>query len=112
DEFFGLTELTQVSNITICASGSVPDPVAVIAVDAGEFEQYEGMLVTFTQTLTISEYFNFDRFGEIVLTDERQFQPTAVAEPGSTEAGQIAARNARNRITLDDGRGSQNPDPA
>ena len=32
---------------------------------------YEGMLVTFPQALVISEYFNFDRYGEIVLTSER-----------------------------------------
>ena len=33
-----------------------------------DFEPYEGMLVTFPQTLYISEYFDFDRYGEIVLT--------------------------------------------
>jgi predicted extracellular nuclease len=57
-------------------------------------------------------YFNFDRFGEIVLTTERQFQPTATYEPGSPEAAQLAVDNSLSRITLDDGRGNQNPDPA
>jgi predicted extracellular nuclease len=70
------------------------------------------MLVTFPQALVISEYFNFDRFGEIVLTTERQFQPTATYEPGSPEAAQLAVDNSLSRITLDDGRTSQNPDPA
>jgi uncharacterized protein len=77
-----------------------------------DFEKYEGMLVTIPQALYISEYFNFDRFGEIVLTTDRQFQPTAVYDPGSSEAAALALANSLSRITLDDGRSSQNPDPA
>ena len=77
-----------------------------------EWEKYEGMLVTITQSLSIGEYFNFDRFNETVLTDGRQYQPTAVHEPGSPEAAALAESNARRRITLDDGRNSQYPDPA
>ncbi len=38
--------------------------------------------------------------------------PTAVYEPGSAEATALAAQNALERITLDDGRSIQNPDPA
>ena len=56
-----------------------------------DWEPREGMLVTFPQSLTIGEYFNFDRFNEIVLTVGRQFQPTAVDEPGSAEAAALAA---------------------
>jgi hypothetical protein len=62
--------------------------------------------------LTISEFFNFDRYGEIVLSVDRQFQPTAVYEPGSPEGADLAAANALARIILDDGRSNQNPDPA
>jgi hypothetical protein len=39
----------------------------------------------------------------------RQFQPTAIADPGSAEAVQAATDNALGRITLDDGRSTQNP---
>ena len=72
---------------------------------------YEGMYVTFPQALVISEYFNFDRFGEIVLTSERHLTPSAEFEPGPDA---IAAANAflLDKITFDDGRSSQNPDPA
>jgi predicted extracellular nuclease len=114
-EFSGKTELSSVSDLALCASGE-PLPTAtalslpVFSLD--EFEPTEGMLVTFPQTLFISEYFNFDRFGEIVLTSARQFQPTAVEEPGSPAAQALAAANALGRITLDDGRNAQNPDPA
>ncbi len=48
----------------------------------------------------------------MVLTTDRQYQPTAIFEPGSPEAAQLALDNLLGRITLDDGRSSQNPDPA
>ena len=59
----------------------------------------------------IAEYFNFDRFGEIVLTSERRLTPTAEFEPGP-DAIRGLAEFLLDRITLDDGRTNQNPDPA
>ncbi len=113
DEHFNLTELTSVSSVQVCGTGTVEPVVLTLPVDSiDDLEQYEGMLVTFPQELYISEYFNFDRFGEIVLSAERQFQPTAVAEPGSPEAEAIAQANALGRIMLDDARNTENPDPA
>ena len=54
----------------------------------------------------ISEYFNYDRFGEIVLAqpldgEDRPFTGTAVDEPGAAANARTAA-NAVRRITLDD----------
>ena len=102
------------TNVAVCPSeGSVSaTPVELPPGSIGEWEKYEGMLVTITQSLSIGEHFDFDRFNEIVLTDGRQYQPTAVHEPGSGEAAALAEWNALRRITLDDGRNSQNPDPA
>ena len=114
-EFGGLTEITAVEQVWTCSTGNGLPPATGLVLPVttlDEFEQVEGMLVTFPQALSISEYFNFDRFGEIVLTSERQYQPTAVFEPGSAEAADLATANALARITLDDGRTSQNPDPA
>ena len=97
-------------DIFVCDTGvSIAPTVATVPMD---FETIEGMLVTFPQTLYISEFFNFDRFGEIVLTTERQYQPSQIAEPGSAKAFAIQEANAANRITLDDNRTSSNPDPA
>lgn len=114
DEFFNQTELTNVTTVLLCNSGNTvaPTNVALPVTSLDELEPYEGMLVTFPQDLYIAEFFNFDRFGEIVLSTSRQFQPTAVYEPGSPEAAQLAQDNALSRITLDDGRSEQNPDPA
>ena len=44
--------------------------------------------------------------------EDRLYQPTAVSEPGSLEAAARGEYNELARITLDDGRSSQNSDPA
>jgi predicted extracellular nuclease len=112
-EFFGGTQITDVVDVTVTGSSSVTvTPVSLPWADADQPEWYEGMWVTVPQPLTISEYFNFDRFGEIVLTVGRPPTPTAVFDPGSTEQADLALANQLGRITLDDNRTSENPDPA
>jgi predicted extracellular nuclease len=108
-----LTEITA-NDAELCSSGApLPAPVSVTLPAGPEiYEAIEGMYVTFPQTLSILEYFEFGRFGSIDVGVTRQMQPTAVYEPGSPEAIALAAKNASERITLDDGRGVQNPDPA
>ncbi|MET0091784.1 MAG: lamin tail domain-containing protein [Candidatus Thiodiazotropha sp.] len=68
-EYNGMTEITA-SEIWVCSTGNSVAPTAislpVSGVDA--FEAFEGMLITIPQALTISEYYNFDRYGEIVLS--------------------------------------------
>ncbi len=113
-EFNGMTEITSFTDVTVLSSGNPLPTAAVLSLPVSsvdDFEAYEGMYVTFPQALIISEYFNFDRFNEIVLTSERHLTPTAEFEPGPDA---IPAANAflLDRITLDDGRTTQNPDPA
>lgn len=103
------------SDIRICGEGSVePTPAYLPWAFAGEQERFEGMLVTFPQDLVIAEYFNYDRFGEIVIarpigTETRPFTPTSIEEPGSPEWAARTLANGLSRITLDDGLGSENP---
>ena len=112
-EYNGLTELGA-SQVWACGPGASVAPVelSLPVTDVNDFEAYEGMLVTFPQALVISEYFNFDRYGEIVLTSTRHLTPTAEYEPGSPEALQAMQDYLLDSITLDDGRSAQNPDPA
>jgi len=113
-EFNGLTEISGVSLLLQCSTGNALPTAATVSLPVtsmDDFERFEGMRVTFPQSLYIAEYFNFDRFGEIVLTTDRQFTPTAVTEPGAS-ATALAQQYLLNRITLDDGRSSSNPDPA
>jgi len=112
-EYNGLTEITA-SQVLVCDSGITvtPTELSLPAASVSAFEAYEGMLVTFPQELIISEYFNFDQFGEIVLTSERHMTPTAVYEPGSLEYANAVQAYLLDKITLDDGRTASNPDPA
>lgn len=89
-----------------------------------DLEAYESMLVTFTNTLTITEQFQLDRFNEIKLFDtngftqtgpdgttitgERPFQFTQYNAPDA--AGLAAYNNAvgARTITYDDGLNTQN----
>ena len=113
-ESFGRTQLGTVTNLAVCPSeGSVSATQVALPIGSpGESEPREGMLVTIPQSLSIGESSNFDRFNETVLTVGRQYQPTAVYEPGSPEAAALAQAHQLGRITLDDGRNAQNPDPA
>jgi predicted extracellular nuclease len=89
----------------------------------GDLERYEGMLVTFPETLTVTETFNLGRFGEVVLSaNGRLFNPTNFIDPndnpasgttssGSSNVAAVTAQqnlNDRSRIILDDGSGLSN----
>jgi len=114
-EFNGLTEITAFTGVSVVNSGNALPTAATVSLPVTaltDFESYEGMRVTFPQALVISEYFNFDRFGELVLTSERHLTPTAEFEPGSPQVTQAVQDFLLDKITLDDGRSTQNPNPA
>jgi len=111
------SSLTQIdaSSIQVCVTGGltpVPVEFSLPASDELDFEKHEGMLITIPQNLEIAEYYNFDRFGEIVLTTERFMTFTAINEPDVTGYSESIEEYFLNSITLDDGRSDQNPDPA
>jgi predicted extracellular nuclease len=103
-----------VTNIVPCGTGSVaPTDVSLPFESLTYPERFEGMLVRLPQALTIAEYFNYDRFGEIVLAlplngESRAFTPTSIEEPGAPALARALA-NSLSRITLDDAQSAQNP---
>lgn len=111
-EFFGLTQINNVTSVTVCANGASVTAAAPVlpATDSNYLEQFEGMAVEFSQTLTVSENYNLGRFGELVLSSGRLINPTNAVTPGA-DANAMQAANNLNRILLDDGQTSQNPDP-
>lgn len=111
-EYNGMTEITA-GQIWLCSQGNevAATPISLPVESLDDFEPFEGMFVTFPQELVIAEYFNFDRFGEIVLTTDRFLTPTARLEPGPAAVA-AAEEFLLHKITLDDGRTSSNPDPA
>ncbi len=105
---------TQVNASTVetCGTGSVePTEVTLPMASATDYEKYEGMLVTFPQTLSVTEHFQLGRFGQVVVSSGgRLQQPTSVVSPGA-DAIALQAQNDLNRLIIDDTLNSQNPDP-
>jgi uncharacterized protein len=87
-------------------------PLPADPFDRGElFEPLESMRVTHPE-LTVVEFFQLERFGEVRLSSAGVLQnPTNVVSPDDTDAYQAIVRfNAANNIVLDDGRTGQNLD--
>jgi len=113
-EFGGVTQITA-SDIGACDEivADLPDavdlPLPLHSDDRAEvLEPLEAMRVTHEE-LTVIEFFQLERFGEIRLSADGVLQtPTNVELPGSPEAVQLAADNAAANIVLDDGRTGQN----
>ena len=93
------TAAVPAANIVTCGAASVAaTDVSMPFANADSPERYEGMLVRFPQSLVIAEYFNYERFGEIVLAmplsgETRPYTGTAIDEPGAA----ANARTARQR---------------
>ncbi|MCP2638257.1 ExeM/NucH family extracellular endonuclease [Microbacterium sp. HD4P20] len=111
-EHFGMTQVVA-ADVELCGTAEVPAPTALnLPLSEEQREAAEGMYVTLPQQLTIAETFEYGRFGTFSLSLGRQMQPTGRYDAGSPEAIALAAKNIAESITVDDGRGSQNPDPA
>jgi predicted extracellular nuclease len=126
-EFFGMSQIGVTAaggSVEVLTSGSelpTPTPVELPAEGStraeATFENVEGMLVTFADTLVVSEYFELARYGQLVLTAEaRPRQFTDANMPGvAGYATFLTALNSR-RIILDDDNNVQNdalgPTPA
>jgi uncharacterized protein len=118
---------TAASDVTVLATGQqalvTPTAVDLPTTVLGDLERYEGMLVNFPETLTVTEVFNLGRFGEVSLSaNGRLSNPTNIVDPNdnpasgtnSTGNSNVAAvtalqdLNNRSRIILDDGSSASN----
>ncbi len=111
EESFGQTQLAKLEAVTVCGTGVMPTAVSVQLpmASADGFEAVEGMLVRTSQNLIVTETFNLGRYNELMLSSKRLMTPTQVAAPGD-EAKAVAAANALDKLTLDDGSNLQNID--
>ncbi len=108
-----LTQLTNISSITVCGGGNsvIPTTVTLPVASLSDWERFEGMLVRIPQTLTVTDNFTLGRFGEVGLSvNGRLRSPTHSALPGA-EAAALQDLNNRSRIILDDGDSRPNIDP-
>lgn len=109
----GQTQIsTAAASITACGTGTVePTGITLPLASATDLEKHEGMLVTTTQPLYVTEHFQLGRFGQVVVSSgERLQQPTNVVAPGAPALALQAANNL-NRLIVDDASQAQNPDP-
>ncbi|MDY7025315.1 MAG: ExeM/NucH family extracellular endonuclease [Pseudomonadota bacterium] len=124
DEYFGLTELKNITELTLLSSDNsvIPTPLSLPEQTNGDLERFEGMLVTvITDTLVSQNYF-LGRYGQMTLAgpnDEglmvRPEKATNQFPAGSSEAIEHADENQRRFLILDDGQDvssfGDNPDP-
>ena len=125
-ESFGNTELNA-SAVTVVQAGALTiAEVNAMAVEidlptlgvqtasngtyVADLERYEGMLVRFPETLTITEQFNLDQFGEIRLTQGERPNSYTVDSDASVAGFDAHIRDIASRsIVFDDGRSVSNP---
>jgi predicted extracellular nuclease len=100
-EFNGWTELSPVTAVDVCGTGTVA--VQPYRLPSDGLEHVENMLLTFPQPLTVSDTYNLGRFGEVTVSSGgRLFQPT-------DRPGVDPVRNRRRSLLIDDGSSRQNP---
>lgn len=109
-EFQGNTQLDNIQATIDCGTAALPAALnlSLPVASADYLERYEGMLVQFSQELTVNGNFTLGRFGELVLSQGRRFTPTQVVSPGAA-AQALAAQHSLNKIVLDDASTQQNP---
>jgi len=112
-EYFGETQIS-VSSINVTGNGAVQAvdinlPAASTTSNSdglpiADLERYEGMLVRFPQTLTVSELRELERFGEVALAQGgRPYQYTNRNAPDIAGYDSHRSTVAARRIILDDG---------
>lgn len=108
-----LTALAQISDIKVCGETAAPAPVTLQLplAEQQNWEQLEGALLRFEQTLTVNDTYGLGRYGEITLADTRLMTATEVMTPGKDAVALSAVQQQRHMLVLDDGSYQQNPDP-
>lgn len=116
-EFNNMTEITATTggSVVVTDSGNNLAQVTAASIDlpiVGVIDDYyearEGMRVTFVDTLTVSEYFELARYGQIVLMEGgRPFQFTETNAPNAANYTAHLDDVARRKVILDDDNNAQ-----
>ena len=116
-EYFGETQVAATSVVVIGVGMvqpmSITLPAAGVAHNSdsqpiADLESHEGMLVRFEQTLTVSELYGLERFGEVILSEGgRLFIFANRNFPDVDAYAAFLKANAARTIVLDDGHRGQ-----
>ncbi len=105
EEAYGRTQLVAQGEPLVCANASVnvtPVELSLPQAFEGEFEAYEGMLVTNQSQWLVNSVYSYGRYGELTVGSERLFTPTQLFAAGTQEAADLADNNARDVLLIDD----------
>lgn len=128
DEFYGLTEITGVSNENIVAASvnlPIPMDVNLPLPNVDDYEGIEGMYVRFPQNLIVTDNYQLHKYGEFTLGYERLKIATDIIDPndnpasgtnytGTSNVSAINAKELMNEagtIMIDDMQGGSYPNP-
>jgi len=97
-----LSQLDRLEALEICGRADLKaTAISLPLTSPTELEQYEGMRVKFNQTLSVAETYNLARYGQVLLSLGRLYQPNN---------GQNALNNELRQILLDDTSNIENPE--
>ncbi len=109
-EFWGLTEVSGLTDLAICSMGNAAPAPATPALPTSvgdpvvDWEAIEGMSVLFSQPLYVTGLYPHSAFGEVQLSAiGAQDHPNQMAAQGSAAAAAIRQLNLDSRVILDDG---------
>jgi uncharacterized repeat protein (TIGR01451 family) len=116
-EFNNMTEITASTapSVVVTDAGNhlaevTPAPIdlPIAGVVDDFYEAREGMKVTFIDTLTVSEYFELGRYGQIILYEGGRPRQFTEANPPSVAGNAAQADNlSRRKVILDDDNNAQ-----
>ncbi|QTA90511.1 ExeM/NucH family extracellular endonuclease [Desulfonema magnum] len=110
-----LTQISSVTEVTLLSSGNPLPSAASVSLpvtDVSEWERYEGMRVSMSQTLYVTSLHNLGTYGEVSLSsDGRVTQFTHANTPDPDGYADHLAETEKRRIILDDAKTSVHPDP-
>ena len=98
-----LTQLDRIEAVAVCAYHGLLEPQLIsLPLDTlADWERYEGMLVSFSEALSVSEVYDLGRYGQVLLSAQgRLYHPNN---------GQTQSPNALRQILLDDASKLENP---
>ena len=111
-EYNGITEIVLSANAEVLGAGdSILSTNLEMPFDESvNLESFEGMQVSFQQTLSVTDIYNLGRYGQFNVSSGRLMIPTNQYAAGSSEAIALAESNGRNTLLIDDGSNAQNAD--
>ncbi|HKX57724.1 MAG TPA: hypothetical protein VJN01_16555, partial [Xanthomonadales bacterium] len=120
-EDFGNTQLENLSGLLNCDSGrpvtpamvDLPVPLSFASID-DFWEQYEGMLLSFADVMTVTGQHELARYGQLVLSEGgvlREYSQDAALPLNKADYLAWLDNQARRSIQLDDFNSQQNTNP-